>query len=194
MQTTQSISCKTYVPWLTGKASNVYTQFGEDGLIEAVFDEIGTTNRHCFEIGAHDGVWYSNTLVLRELGWSAVLFEADPEHYAKLDESFGAVSKCVLGKITDLDAALFFTSIERTPDFGVIDIDGQDFWMWSDLYLYRPRVMLVETHQERCEPVPERGGAGQAGLDAITALGGQKGYVLVASTYCNALFVDSKCL
>lgn len=194
MQTTQSISCKTHVPWITGKASNVYTQFGEDGLIEAVFDKIGTTNRHCFEIGASDGVWYSNTLRLRELGWFAALLESDPESFRKLRDGFGMVSDCVWGKITDLDAALNVTHLDKSPDFGVIDIDGQDFYMWSDLESYRPRVMLVEVHPYPNEPIPERGGMGQAGLDSIASLGGQKGYTLVASTYCNALFVDTNCL
>ena len=194
MQTTQSINCKTYVPWLTDKASNVYTQFGEDGLIDAVFEKIGTTNRHCFEIGASDGVWYSNTLKLRELGWFAALIEGDPVAFDKLKESFGMVSDCLFGTIKDLDAALNVTHLDKSPDFGVIDIDGQDFYMWSDLHLYRPRVMLVEIHPYPNEPIPERGGLGQGGLDSIASLGGKKGYTLVASTYCNALFVESKLL
>ena len=54
---------------------NVYTQFGEDGLIESVFGRIGVRNHWCFEVGASDGFFYSNTLRLREHGWSSVLVD-----------------------------------------------------------------------------------------------------------------------
>ena len=182
------------VPWLQGKASNVFTQFGEDGLIEAVFQRIGETNRQCFEIGAADGVFYSNTLRLRELGWKACLMESDEKRFNQLVENFGAVSVCLHGLFTDLTQPLQQTEFDKTPDLGVIDIDGQDYWLWDCLKEYRPRVMLVEIHPQDDEPLPPRDMAGQAGLNVIRRLGESKEYTLVARTYCNALFVGNEWL
>ena len=156
-----SINYHPLVPWLIGKARNVYTQFGEDGLIEATFETIGTTNRHCFEIGAADGLFYSNTLRLRESGWMAVLLEADANQFSKLQRDYGDTAVCIEGRVTDLDAELAKTGISQNPDFGVIDIDGQDYWMWLDLEEYRPRVMLVEIYPpDRKQPFPKRGANG----------------------------------
>lgn len=189
----QSINYVPIVPWLQGKASNVYTQFGEDGLIEAVFDRIGETNRQCFEIGAADGVFYSNTLRLREQGWLALLMESDSVQYGKLNEDFGKQSICLHGHFDDIYPVLVEHKFERDLDLGVIDIDGQDYYLWETL-TFKPRVMLVEIHPDSHEPLPVRGEPGQAGLSVIRRLGESKGYTLVATTYCNALFVDSKCL
>lgn len=194
MQTTQSINYVAYVEWLAGKASNAYTQFGEDGLIAAVFEKIGTTNRHCFEIGASDGEWYSNTLKLRNAGWFAALIESNPTSFKALNEKYGSVADCREGICTSLDLFLATTMIGKAPDLGVIDIDGQDFYLWQDMVEYRPRVMLVEIHPQPNEPPPVRGCQGQAGLDAVKSLGADKGYSLVASTYCNALFVETSLL
>ena len=194
MQTTQSISCNPLVPWLQKKASNVYTQFGEDGLIEAVFDRIGETNRQCFEIGAADGVFYSNTLRLRELGWKALLIESDVKRYLKLEQAFGNQSICILALIKELNHPLLNAGFETTPDLGVIDIDGQDYYLWESLTVFKPRVMLVEINPDAHEPLPPRNEPGQAGLTVIQRLGESKGYTLVATTFCNALFVDSSCL
>ncbi len=178
--------------WLTGKAWNAYTQFGEDGLIDACLARVGITNRHCFEIGAADGRFYSNTLRLREQGWHSVLIESDAAQFQKLKTEFGLSAECIHCLAIDLDAVLRTTAISKTPDLGIIDIDGQDYWMWQDLVEYRPRVMLVEIAIVDPElPVPERGGNGQAGLNAIKALGESKGYQLVAHTYCNAVFLDA---
>jgi len=187
-----TINYTPLVDWLFGKASNVYTQFGEDGLIAACLDKVGTTNRHCFEIGAADGRFYSNTLRLREAGWRSVLIESGADQFRKLKAEFGESAECIHCLATDLDAVLRTTKLDKRPDLGIIDIDGQDYWLWHDLIEYRPRVMLVEIAIVFPDlPAPERGGEGQAGLDAIKALGESKGYQLVAHTYCNAVFLDA---
>lgn len=180
--------------WLRDRASNTYTQFGEDGLIAACLEKIGETNRHCFEIGAADGRFFSNTLRLREDGWRAVLIEAGHEQYEKLNSEFGTTSICIHETCTDLDATLETTGINHAPDLGIIDIDGQDYWLWHDLRKVRPRIMLVEIFPpDAARPAPERGADhhSQAGLDAIAELGADKGYSLVATTHCNALFVET---
>jgi len=189
-----SINYKPLMQWLEGKASNVYTQFGEDGLIDACLEKIGIVNRQCFEIGAADGRFYSNTLRLREDGWRAVLIEAGQEQFSKLKNEFGATAVCVYETCTDLDATLDGTGLYHAPDLGIIDIDGQDYWLWHDLRRFRPRVMLVEIFpHDPGKPVPERGAGPehQSGLDGIEQLGTEKGYTLVATTHCNALFIET---
>jgi hypothetical protein len=185
-----TINVNPLVPWLHDKAANTYTQFGEDGLIQACLDRVGETNRHCFEVGAADGLFFSNTLRLREMGWAAVLIESDAASFQKLDRDYGNQSICIHATATDLDKQIP-ESFSRTPDLGVIDIDGQDYWLWNDMVEIRPRVMLVEIFpRTNLEPIPKRGGRGQAGLAAIEELGISKGYDLVATTLCNAIFLD----
>ncbi|MBX3435840.1 MAG: hypothetical protein KF847_21185, partial [Pirellulales bacterium] len=47
----------------------VYSQNGEDGVIRALLDAIGETNRFCVEFGVGDGTECC-TRVLVEQGWS----------------------------------------------------------------------------------------------------------------------------
>lgn len=197
MSQTGSINYDAHVPWIRGKGHNVYTQFGEDGLIAACLQKIGETNRHCFEIGAADGRFFSNTLRLRELGWKSVLIEGNDKLFEKLNAEFGHESTCIHAVCSDLDRVLLETFIDETPDLGIIDIDGQDYWMWCDMVAFRPRIMLVEiSTQGPSMPVPQRGEPypAQAGLAAIVELGKTKGYTLVATTFCNALFIENTCL
>ena len=192
--TSGSLNYTPLIEELKGKGWNLYTQFGEDGLIEGCLDLVGRTSRHCFEVGAADGRFFSNTLRLREQGWHAVLIEQDEKQFNKLKEEFGEQSSCVHRWVTDLDSELAKTEIECRPDLGVIDVDGQDWHLWNSMYKYRPRIMLVEIYPPDIHAaVPVLGaGAGQAGLEAIEDLGTRKGYTLVATTHCNALFIDSK--
>ena len=183
------------VDWLIDTARNDFTQFGEDGLIEAVFDRIGTTNRYCFEVGANDGLMFSNTKRLRDLGgWRTVLIEADPKLYEslrKLDDP--PRTQTINAKVTpdNFDDILASAGMPQVPDLGVIDIDGQDWWLWQGMTRCSPRVMLVEvTTGRNDDAIPELGApSGQAGADHIAALGERKGYDLLARTHCNQLFV-----
>ena len=189
--------------FLDGSAANQYSQFGEDVLIDELFDVIGTTNRWCFEVGASDGRKYSNTKVLREQGWSAVLMEGDGKHLGALnyaaDTEDGTCAHWVEIDIdTTIDDVLARDHAPYDMDLGVIDIDGQDYWAWSDMRLYHPRVMLVEYRLRSPEAsIPQRydGGDmnyGQAGRDAIVELGREKGYRALAATPCNVLFAKEE--
>ena len=193
----QSLKYQAERPSLAGCGFNQYSQFGEDGLISALFAEIGTTNEWCVEIGAADGVMYSNTLQWRDVGWKAVLIEAEEEQFNKLQAFESPECICIHERATCLDSVLATTPMPQQPDLGVIDIDGQDYWLWHDLSEYEPRVMLVEFHWSNGpEYIPPRGGAyrQQAGEMALRRLAEQKGYTVVAKTHVNLLCVRAECL
>ena len=58
-------------------ASNVTSQYGEDGMIAKIFEFIGVKNRWCVEFGAWDGKYLSNTWdLINNKGWSRFLLKA----------------------------------------------------------------------------------------------------------------------
>lgn len=187
--------------WLTGRAYNKYSQFGEDGIIEAIFQRIGPANRWVMECGAADGLFFSNSRKLIEDGWSAVLIEGDKDLYARLEDTYafrnpkgGAVHlyKSMItacGNCT-LEGTLEHAQAPLDLDLAVIDVDGQDYWLFNSLLKYKPRVVMVE-FDPNAEPgfIPPVDGDGQAGLDAVIKLGVGKYYYPVCATACNVIFV-----
>lgn len=182
---------------------NVYSQNGEDGILAEVFRRIGTTNRWCFEVGAADGTWFSNTRRLVDAGWNAVLVEADAEKYAKLGQLAhtpgGAHGNHVIAvneAITptgahSLDAILERQGVfPRQPDLGIIDIDGDDYYVFLNLLWHRPRVLVVEFDPNEDKSfVPERGSGRQAGLDAILSVAAARSYGVVLVVGPNVVLV-----
>lgn len=184
-----------WAAFLKGTHCNEYSQFGEDGLLAALFARIGIQNRWCFELGASDGLMYSNTKALRDQDWSAVLIEKNQTLFAKLEnvtkgEPGTRIVGCEVSGDTTIDELLEYADAPYDMDLGVIDVDGQDYWLWHDMKLFAPRVMLVEyALRNLSSPTPERGSSGQAGRGSIAELGVNKGYRPVAATPCNLLFV-----
>lgn len=183
--------------FLAGQAANETSQFGEDGLIAAALERFGISNQWCFEVGAADVVYVSNTYRLRQAGWNAVLIESDRQQFETLARHATPSVRVVNERVGvhSLDTILEDCGAPNNLDLGVIDIDGQDYWVWSGMTRYRPRLMLVEfdNHSED-EPafIPAVNGEGQASFRAIEQLGRDKGYVPLCNTQVNMLFAASE--
>lgn len=183
---------------------NVYSQFGEDGVIEKIFEVIEPANRWCVEFGAWDGIYLSNTCrLVRDLGWHGVLIEGSAQKYAELCENYAGLDNAhplhaLVGfeRGTDsLDDVLAETECPRDLDLVSIDIDGADYFVWQSIARYRPRVVVIEYNptipndvifvQDRDMTIHQG-----ASLAAMVELGKRKGYDLVATTLGNAFFVE----
>ena len=70
-------------------AMTYYAQYGEENVIDSFFKKkIGGV---CVDVGAADGLRYSNSRYLIEsLGWSALLVEPHPTYYSRLLELYHA--------------------------------------------------------------------------------------------------------
>jgi hypothetical protein len=180
--------------WLEDLAFNDYSQFGEDGVLQAIFSVIGAANQWCFECGAADGLFFSNTRRLIEQGWRAVLVEADPAIFARLVENNANDRVSCFNHLLDsshrIDAILHRAGAPLDIDLVVVDVDGQDYYLFNAIVQYRPRVVMVEfDHNADEEFIPTLGGPGQAGSKAIEKLVNGKFYQLVHATTCNGIFV-----
>lgn len=182
--------------WLSERAANLNSQFGEDGILEAIFSVIHPSNKWCFECGASDGLFFSNTRRLIEQGWSAVLVEAEQAAFARLEEnskSFGSRVRCVHGlvdKTNTLDDILGHYAVPADIDLAIIDVDGQDYYLFNSLLRYRPRVVVIEFDPNADEDfIPILGGLGQAGARALCRLASGKFYTMVHRNWCNLILV-----
>ena len=62
-------------------AKNIYSQNGEDGIIEELLKRLDIKNGWVCEFGAWDGINLSNTFRLVENGFNAVFIEGDQNKY-----------------------------------------------------------------------------------------------------------------
>lgn len=181
---------------LAKQAKDNTSQFGEDGLIAAIFERIGVKNRWCFEVGAADGEFYSNTKTLRDDGWFAVLIEADDAKFGKLKAFQSERVHCVHERIepASLDRILTQIGTPKSLDLGVIDIDGEDYACFEGLTQFTPRVMVVEFSAGSWRPtedVPNLHTSyhNQANCAAIRELAIRKGYTPIIANECNLISV-----
>ena len=180
------------VPWLKGTEANVMSQFGEDGLIRAVFDRQAPTTPECWEVGAGDGKNLSNTFQWRTAGWRALLIEKEKALYDAWFASNRFVNDHFVNASLTPSGLVWLLTIYRfhhNSALGVIDIDGDDLLFF--IYLishYRPDVVLLEHSYNK--PLYTRED-GQAGIREVLATASEAAYHAVAVTPCNVVLVRS---
>ncbi len=192
--------------YLSTFAENVHSQFGEDGIIAAIFLFLGEGSRTCVEFGAWDGRHLSNTAHLLDQGWRGLLIEGNPDRFRDLERAYADNPRVTkMNRFVDLDpnAKNALGNLLAEADFPAcfdllsIDIDGNDYHVWKTLAnAYAPRVIVIEFNPtipndvvfvQDAEPGLNQGSS----LAAMIELGKEKGYELVSTTDCNAIFVHA---
>lgn len=188
--------------WLLEYKRDVYSQTGEDGIIDKILEVIPQNDKWCVEFGAGDGLFITNTRCLIESkGFSAVLIEADRNKFRDLQRNYSqhcnviTINRFVgFRKDDNLDQILSTIPIPYEFDFLSIDIDGNDFHVWKAISKYRPKVVVIEfnptipTHIRFIQPADPSVNQG-ASLLSLVELGKEKGYELVSVLPYNAFFV-----
>jgi hypothetical protein len=137
------------MPALNEYEANVYSQFGEDGVIERIFRLIGEGTRVCCEFGAWDGVHLSNTRALIDRGWRGIFIEADRDRFADLKRRYPdssrhlAINAAVDDREMTIGRLLAQHRVDADVDFLSIDIDGEDYYILRSLDV-RPRLICIE--------------------------------------------------
>ena len=185
--------------------SNVYSQAGEDGVIEKILGLLPVKDKWCVEFGAWDGKYLSNTRNLIEHhGYSAAMIEGSKSKFKELKANYADNPKVYpinafvgFDQRTNLDKILADVPIPADFDFLSIDIDGNDYHVWKAMSTLKPKLVVIEfnpTISNEVKFVQEADGRVNQGssLAALVDLAKEKGYELVAVLPWNAFFIRSE--
>jgi len=134
--------------------SNYTSQCGQDGVLAKVFDVLGIRSGYCVEFGAWDGLYLSNTRQwLQSPQFSGCLIEGDHVRFQALKKLYGTRTDVhTINTFVSIDGENSLDSILQRVgapvDFDLlsIDIDCDDYHIWSSLQHFKPKLVLIETN------------------------------------------------
>lgn len=189
---------------------NIYSQNGEDGILEQLLKELQIKNGTFCEFGASNGIGSSNTYYLiKNYNFSGIAIELDDSRYQQCADNYKSFPQVKVfhggvfynDKNQDLNAWLKRGNLADDFDVLSIDIDCDDYYVWENLTEFNPKIVIIETNSYR-DPVYEElprntsveynkdllkqwyAGRVALGCSFISAidLGLKKGYIPVAYT------------
>lgn len=174
--------------------NKIYSQNGEDGIIEYIFSLIGTTNKFFVEFGVSDGQMCNTRYLFEKKGWYGLMMDTREKNPAYIKKEF----------VTAKNINILFKKYEVPENFDLlsIDVDGNDYYIWKAISNYNPRVVIIEynasipyNESRVIEYYPDFKWDGTdyfgASLLALQKLGKSKGYTLIGcdNNGINAFFV-----
>ncbi|RAP24746.1 hypothetical protein DID73_01310 [Candidatus Marinamargulisbacteria bacterium SCGC AG-343-K17] len=178
-----------------------YSQHGEDGVIEKIFQEIHITNRYYVEFGVENGSECNTRFFREQHQFNGLLMDGGNENDAiNLKQEFITAE--------NINELFEKYNVPESFDLLSIDIDYNDFWVLNALSpKYKPRVIVAEVNtstppnEDKIVPynpftVWDGSRYFGASLLAMTRLAQTKGYelVYVESTGTNAFYVKKDIL
>lgn len=193
-------------------SKNVYSQQGEDGILEKIFETLQIESGTFVEVGATDGIYFSNTRnLLINKGWTGVYIEGVENFYGELLANTNGYPVQTINKFISCEPGFSLNEIlgelrviKQNFDLFSLDIDGNDYWVWKQ-FTYEPKVVVaeynpffpvscsvsIEYDPKFVKRADEQGFGASAG--ALLKLAEEKGYTLVAYTDClNLVFVNNR--
>lgn len=189
----------------------VFSQFGEDGIIQFLVQRVSIENEIFVEFGVEDYSESNTRFLLVHDNWRGLIMDSGESMHRFL-ESTG------LGWRHEIDAKTAFvhrdninnliSDAEIRGDIGLlsIDLDGNDYWVLKEIEVVKPRILVTEYNSTfgakaavtiPYDPNFVRGDKHWswlywgASLSAVTMLADEKGYALVGGNRAgnNAFFV-----
>jgi len=194
----------------------VFSQFGEDGLINLILNNTNIKNKYFVEFGVEDYEESNSKLLLESFNWSGVIFDSNSNYISskKKKNFYWKFNLNVLQKfITSENINLILRENCAVDKISLlsIDIDGNDYWVWKAIDCTEPELVIIEYNSifgyEKSVTIPYTPDFNRkkyhwsnsyfgASLNALYKLGLQKNYILIGtnSNGNNAFFVKRNCL
>ena len=194
----------------------IFSQFGEDGIIQHIVSHIPTINPTFVEFGVETFSESNCRFLMTKDRWSGVVLDGSPANVAAIRASswfwkHQLTAVCAFITRENISALLADAGAERDCGLLSLDIDGVDYHVLEALADWRPQVLIVEYNPlfgpdaavtVPYDPAFERyrrhpsGSYFGASLKAFADLCERRGYVVLGTSAAgvNAFFVRRELL
>lgn len=192
----------------------VFSQFGDDGIIEYLTSNLPIASRRFVEFGVEDYTESNTRYLLIDKKWDGLVIDANERHVAfirsdPISALFPLTARRAFISAESINGLLEDAAIIGELGLLSIDIDGMDYWVWAAVTAVRPAIVVIEYNaiygperpivtpyqadfaREQAHPSRLYWGASLAALQHL-AFG--KGYLFAGcnSNGNNAYFIDER--
>jgi hypothetical protein len=189
----------------------VFSQWGDDGIIQYLVNKVAISNNYFVEFGVENYTEANTRFLLMNNNWSGLVMDGSANNVEFIQKSdvywkYDLVARHAF--VTDENINELLALEKVPPHIGLlhIDIDGNDYWIWKAIQQIKSDIVIVEYNSlfgsERAITVPYQSNFQRSkihysnlfygcSLAAFCDLAKEKGYSFVGcnSAGNNAYFV-----
>jgi hypothetical protein len=195
---------------------SAFSQWGEDGIINFLIQNLDIKSKIFIEFGVENYLESNTRFLLINRNWSGLIFDMSKENISEIKKHYYYWRHDLRAEIATITAENINDLIEKNgfkKPIGLlsIDIDGNDYWVWKNLEILDPEIVVIEYNyrfgSKKSLTIPYDPGFDRrkahssmvyygASLKALVKLAEKKDMKLVATNLAgnNAFFVKEKLL
>ena len=195
---------------------SVFSQWGEDGIINWIINQIPDINKTFVEFGVENYIESNTRLLFQEYNWSGLIIDGDRNNINEIVSSdyYWKGDLIALNEfITIKNINNILRNYNIKNDLGIlsIDVDGNDYWLWEAIEELTPSIVICEFNSifgkklSLTIPYEEKFIRSQkhyshlyfgCSIKALVELARKKGYIFLGTNLNgnNAFFVKSDCI
>jgi hypothetical protein len=197
------------------KEFRVFSQWGEDGIIQYLLSKLDINNKYFIEFGVENYEQSNTRFLLTNYYWSGLVIDGSEKNidFIKNDQIYWASNLRAVRHFVDcnnINSIFIENNVPKKIGLLSIDIDGNDYWIWNSISAVDPIIVVCEYNSlfgaQAKVTIPYksdfvRGGSLPfsyygASIAALNFLAEGKGYSLVAANGAgnNVFFVKNEYL
>ncbi|MBC2770601.1 hypothetical protein [Pusillimonas minor] len=189
----------------------VFSQWGEDGIVAWLVEQLEGIPRSFVEFGVEDYQESNTRYLLQSRNWRGLVIDGSSENVAEIRRQdfcwrHELTTVCAFIDRDNINALIGNNGFKGDIGLLSVDIDGNDYWVWQAIDVISPAIVVCEYNavlgDRLALTVPYKSDFRRsvahhsclyfgASIRAMIQLGEQKRYTFVGttSTGCNAFFV-----
>lgn len=127
----------------------VYSQWGEDGIIQWLIKHIPITNKTFIEFGVEDYEQSNTRFLLMNNNWSGMIIDGSEEAIEHVKNTgwywkYDLYAVCAFITKENINPLLRQSGFDEDLGILSIDVDGNDYWILHNIEYYKPRILICE--------------------------------------------------
>ena len=127
----------------------VFSQYGDDGIINYLTSNLDITNKVFVEFGVENYTESNTRFLLMNDNWRGLVMDGSDQNvrYIKSDiitRRFDIKSKAVFVTAENINDVIKEHGIEGEIGLLSVDIDGNDYWVWKAINVVNPVIVVSE--------------------------------------------------
>jgi len=145
------------LPNIQSTGFKLFSQFEEDGILLYLFSLIDFPHKTFIEFGSDDGInsnsanlYYNHDFTGLFMDGNKKAIERGKYFFQKHPNSIQKqpIFKETMIKVDNINSLIKNAGLEGDIGLLSIDIDGNDYWIWKEIDIVSPQIVIIETHNE----------------------------------------------
>ena len=141
--------CRNEPAFSAEREFKVFSQFGDDGRIEGLIEQINPESRVFVEFGVENYRESNTRFLLMNRNWSGLVMDSSEANIASIRREpyfwkYNLKARCAMIDAENINSLLSEEGIPERLGLLHIDIDGSDYWVWKAIKGYEPDIVIME--------------------------------------------------